>query len=273
MRSLIFLLPRRLISDWVGRLAQIQWSYAWRPVLWEIFCSIFGVNRDEIEKPLAEYPSWDAFFTRKLKEGVRPLSSASYVHPADAVLTESSGIRGGSLVQAKGILYSVSDFLGSGSVETMLEGGQALTYYLSPKDYHRVHSPVSGEIVRICYRPGDLFPVNSWAVHHVPRLFSINERMIVEIRTPHGIVFLVMVGALNVGKISLSFLDEQIRSRQVEVRNFFPTLSINKGQELGCFHLGSTVVILADASAAQALQLGRLKAGVVRMGSSENVSH
>src|SRR5690606_21741857 len=127
-----------------------------------------------------------------------------------------------------------------------LEGGGYLTYYLCPTDYHRVHSPVSGQLLHALHVPGTLWPVNAMSVQQTEELFLVNERLVMELKTPQGPVFVVMVGATNVGQMSASFDPKIVTNRRVLAgrKDYDPPISIKVGEELGIFHMGSTVVVL-----------------------------
>lgn len=226
-------------SGVVGFLSDVRWPVFLRPFLWRFLGGAFGVKWEEVEKPLREYASFDSFFTRQLRRGARPVGQAEYLHPADAQITASHPIHSDRLIQAKGAHYSLERFLKDPQALKKYDQGWALTYYLSPKDYHRVHCPVSGVLRRKDSLGRDLWPVNSWAVQRVPDLFIENHRVIFEIESPRGSLSVVMVGALNVGRISSSVSKDQPNLQQ--------------GQELGQFHLGSTVVVIASKQWAEVL--------------------
>lgn len=217
--------------------------------LWTVrwFAKRYRIDLQEAELPIESYLSIGELFTRKLKAGLRPLGG-DVVHPADSSLTQRGRIEKGQLLQVKGSPYSVEDFLNDPEAAVKWEGGHYLTYYLCPTDYHRVHSPVHGFVKTIKYIPGNLWPVNEWSVSHILRLFARNERLIFYIQTQRGTVALVMVGATNVGKMTVSFDPEmqtnQCSSRQVIQKNYDPPQELNSGEELGIFHMGSTVVML-----------------------------
>ena len=132
------------------------------------------------------------------------------------------------------------------------QGGQYLTYYLCPRDYHRVHSPVSGKILSCTHVPGKLWPVNPWSVENITQLFAINERTLTLIETDRGLVMVVMVGATNVGKMTMSFDREIVTNashfRSLNTKEYHPTIDVEKGQELGIFNMGSTVIVLTTPS-------------------------
>lgn len=256
-------LPRKILSRWVGFLVHLKLPLIVRwPVMW-LFARAYKINLAEAEKPLRDYPSLGEFFVRGLKPHVRPLGDHSLLHCADSVVTQIGLIHQATAVQAKGKIYSLAQILGESEIRQVrgapsldvmpsqdsslvskLEGGLFLTYYLCPTDYHRVHAPADGEIVRVKYIPGDLWPVNEWSTHHVSELFCLNERMVIEMKTSQGPLVLVLVGATNVGFIELAF-DASLKANQgqpARERKYAPTVKVKKGEELGRFRMGSTVV-------------------------------
>jgi phosphatidylserine decarboxylase len=242
MINILFLLPKNLLSRFVGFLMQISFG-TW---VIKIFADIYRINISEAEKPLEQYKSIGDFFTRRLKPLSRLLGDSAALHPADSRISQIGIIEKGQLIQAKGKFYSVINLLTDNEALVKFDQGLFATYYLCPTDYHRVHSPVNGQITSVKYIPGQLWPVNDWSTHRIEELFCRNERVVVEISTIWGLVALVFVGATNVGKISLSF-EQKIVSNQgsseIEHVKYNQPLAISKGQELGIFHMGSTVIM------------------------------
>lgn len=265
--SILYVLPKNLISYLFGVMASITWpGFIVRQVI-EGFAKIYKIDLYEAEKDIFEYKSLDDFFTRKLKVGIRPIGKG-VVHPADADLTQQGKIENGTLIQAKGKNFSLKDFLKLDDVTSKLMGGLFFTYYLCPTDYHRVHSPVDGQITEIHYIPGKLWPVNKWSVTSIKNLFAINERVVVIIKTNEGTCALVMVGATNVGKMTLTF-DKDIMTNKLFDRNpIYKKFdkSIKKGDDLGAFHMGSTVVMVYENSFFP--PNAKFVSGKVRMGES-----
>ena len=194
------------------------------------------------------YQSFDEFFTRSLRPDARPVDATrdAIVSPADGRLDSMGGIDTNAVFTVKGRPYRVGELLGDDHEAGRFAGGTGCVIYLSPRDYHRVHSPVDGTITRIRSLPGDYFPVNSIGLAHVGNLFAINRRVVFWIDTSVGAVAVVMVAAIVVGRIT---------ARGIEAHDvphgdhrFEPPLRIARGDELGVFHLGSTVVLLLDAN-------------------------
>jgi len=252
------ILPRNLLSRFVGEL--VSWHLPWplNRISVSIFAHYYNINISEAEKKLSEYDNIQSLFTRRLKPGARHIES-DLVHPADAQLTSHGLIRSDEVIQAKGITYRLSEFLGEDA--TRFIGGYYLTYYLCPTDYHRVHSPAQLTVERVRFIPGDLWPVNETSVRKVPRLFAINER--VAAFGNGGRLAMVMVGATNVGKIKLSFL-EGVSNNGGEIREVTlnPPRVLAPGEEFGVFHMGSTVVVLLDPS----YLVKNVNSGTVRLG-------
>ena len=245
---ILHFIPKNLLSFIVGKLVQIRWPPPLGPwaVRWFIKC--YNIDMSEAEQN--SYPSIGSLFARRLKAGQRPISPSNYVHPADSKIIMAQKIENDHLIQAKNKTYSLKEFIkGTDKEVSILQKGQALTYYLCPTDYHRVHSPVDGEITSCHYIPGRLWPVNPWGVENISQLFSMNERVLIWIQTKRGPIVVAMVGAINVGRITLSFEPKIVTNykhfRKNHKVDYTLPQPLKKGQELGVFHMGSTVIILA----------------------------
>lgn len=217
---------------------------------WSIqtFGKAYNINFDEAEKTADQYISIGDFFVRKLKTGVRPLAESPILHPADSKISQIGEITDGKCIQAKGKFYSVQDLVGGDeALAQQYDQGLFATYYLCPTDYHRVHSPVDGEIVKAIHIAGALWPVNDWSTTNIENLFGVNERVVVEIKGRLGSCLLVFVGATNVGQMRMTFdesLVTNVPSARPGVRSYNPPIPVSKGQDLGAFHMGSTVVMI-----------------------------
>jgi phosphatidylserine decarboxylase len=247
----LYWIPKNLLSYWVGKIIHLQLPRPVRGWLIRSFAKIYRINTDEAEKPIGSYLSIGDFFTRKLKEGCRPIGSSEYVHPADSKMTARGVIIGKQLVQAKGSTYSLGAFLRD-PLEDRWQKGYFITYYLCPTDYHRVHSPVDGIIKEVRYVPGNLWPVNAWSITNVRELFVKNERVVIEIETSKGPVAVVLVGATNVGSIRLAF-EPSLRTNHDHRREerkivYVEPVKIRRGEELGMFCMGSTVIVVATSA-------------------------
>lgn len=245
MLFLLRVLPRNLISRITGWIVHRPLPVKLRLKALNWFATKYKIDMEEAEFPLESYPSIGALFTRRLKPGLRPIQGLM-IHPVDGQLTEQGVIQDGQAFQLKGMKYSLAELIGDAEKARFLEEGYYLTYYLCPTDYHRVHSPVSGEIVEAAHIPGTLWPVNAQSVAKIKELFLVNERLVMEIRMGTQSVFVVMVGATNVGKMTASFDPDIVTNREpVQARKTYdPPVKIKVGDELGIFHMGSTVVVL-----------------------------
>src|SRR5688572_5703332 len=190
---LLSVLPRHAMSSAAGALANRTVPRRLRPAVYRAYSRIFGASPEEAELALTEYRSINAFFTRALKPGLRPVAPNAIVSPADSAVGAAGPIADGTLIQAKGRNYSLSALLGDDALAHRMDGGTFATLYLAPRDYHRVHVPIDGQITSATYIPGELWPVNVFAVTHVADLFSVNERIVVTIRTPNGGLTIVVL--------------------------------------------------------------------------------
>jgi phosphatidylserine decarboxylase len=211
-----------------------------------------GADLDEVERPLAEYGSLDAFFTRRLKDGARPIAADAdaIVSPCDGAIAESGIAGGGRLIQAKGIDYKLENLIPDEEAVKRFEGGAFVTIYLAPRDYHRVHFPVEGSVNGFQHIPGALFPVNRLAANNIGGLFTLNERLVTFTTTPAGEVAVVMVAATGVGHITVTYDAVEThrpgRGRAGPRLRYAAPRPVRRGEELGAFHLGSTVVLLFE---------------------------
>lgn len=243
-----YLLPKRALTQLAGRIASAPMG-ARTTALIRWFAQRYQVNMDEAANPdLASYPTFNDFFTRALKDGARPLSAAPFVCPVDGAISQCGSIEGEQIFQAKGHSYSATALVGgdAGLAQRFARGTFA-TIYLSPRDYHRIHMPCDGELQRMIYVPGDLFSVNPATARSVPGLFARNERVVCVFQTPHGSMVLTLVGATIVGSMATVWHGQvnPPRSSQVCEWRYEPgQVILRRGQEMGRFLLGSTVVLL-----------------------------
>jgi phosphatidylserine decarboxylase len=243
--QLIRALPRKQLSGAMGRLAELPLPPPVSRVVMDGYSRLYAVNRAEAAPIDGEYASFDAFFTRELRPGARPIADARVVCPADGALASHGPVDQGSRLYAKGKPYEVGELIGSEADAARYRGGSFFVVYLSPRDYHRVHAPVDGELSLVRGIPGDLYPVNSVGERHVPRLFSRNNRVSIVIDTAAlGRVTVVMVGATIVGRISVTGIDAP--AVPPGEQHLSPPLAVRRGDEIGVFHLGSTAVVLLE---------------------------
>ncbi|WP_249669722.1 archaetidylserine decarboxylase [Polycladospora coralii] len=241
------LLPKKRLSRFIGSMARKSFS---RHFI-RLYMRLFSIDLSDVKKPIHEFEHLLDFFIRELKPGSRPIASDqnAIVSPVDGVISQFGTIRNGELIQAKGINYTLEELLdGNRAYIDQFNGGQFITIYLSPKDYHRIHAPVSGQVKQISYFPGALYPVNEAGVRLIPGLFAKNERLVTFIERESGPVALIKVGATNVGSIRLSFDDEIItnpaREKQKLDKLYQPPIPFAKGDEVGWFEFGSTIILL-----------------------------
>jgi phosphatidylserine decarboxylase len=245
-----YLLPRHFMTALVWRLARVRTpAVKNRLITW--FARLYDVNLDEVLLEVPDgFATFNDFFVRELEPGARPLADGAdtVVSPVDGTVSFAGDIHGRALFQAKNIAYSLHDLLATDLDQAArFVDGRFATIYLAPYNYHRVHAPVSGELVAASYVPGDLFSVNERTVSKLPGLFRRNERLVMHFATAAGPAALVFVGALNVGSISTPWTGE-IRARKSGVVESLDIAGhpahVDKGDLLGWFNMGSTVVLL-----------------------------
>jgi phosphatidylserine decarboxylase len=253
-----------VLSRLTGRLSDLRLPPAVLAPAIRAYVRAFGADLSEAAEPPEAYASFNAFFTRRLREGARPVAGGEgvVVSPSDSRLSTVGPIPpAGRLEQVKGSSYSIEALVGSPEDAEPFREGVHATLYLSPAMYHRVHSPVDGLVRAWRYVPGRLFPVNGAGVRSIPGLFTRNERVALFVETEaHGPVVVVLVGAANVGRISLAFAD-LVTNRGRAAGRVVPAepVAVRRGDEIGVFNLGSTVVLLAaDRGLAPAAAAGDL---------------
>ncbi|HEY0715036.1 MAG TPA: archaetidylserine decarboxylase, partial [Polyangia bacterium] len=248
VRSLWRLAPQRALSQLIGWSATRNLPGAAGQAVVSSFARQYGIAIEEAEKPLAAYGSLQEFFTRRLRADARPLPPDPdvVVSSADGRVVETGTIQAGQLVDAKGVGFSLSTLLADERAARKLEGGAYAITYLSPRDYHRVHSPVGGTLVAWHHVPGQLFPVNERSVAREPMLFSKNERLVTILEGAAGLAAVVMVAAVGVGHMTASYdpdvatHDDRFSDGIVRSRHFHEPITLKRGDEVGVFNLGST---------------------------------
>ena len=247
-------LPRRQVSRAVGALVRIPvppWLLT--PIL-RVYARAYDANLGEAAPPAGGYRSFLEFFTRRLQAGTRPIpeDESIVVSPADGRVHAAGPVTAGRLLQAKGVDYALDELLGAPEEARAFEGGTQLTVYLSPGDYHRFHWPVSGRIHTVRHLPGELWPVHVAAAATKRGLFAVNERVVASGETTDGGAFAVVaVGALNVGSIRLAMHPVRTnRGAPAQVRTWSDLdLEVERGEEMGWFEMGSTLVVLLSPDA------------------------
>jgi phosphatidylserine decarboxylase len=243
-----YLMPKLAMTRLAGRIASAEWGALTTWVI-EGFISRYKVNMSEaVHEDPAHYKSFNEFFTRPLKEGVRPLASSTWVCPVDGAISQCGAIELDQIFQAKGHQYSTRALVGGdAALAAQFQNGQFATLYLSPRDYHRIHMPIAGKLLRMIHVPGDLFSVNPTTARGVPGLFARNERVVCEFETVQGPMVLVLVGATIVGSMATVWHGQVNPPRPGIVREWHydtQNVLLQKGEEMGRFLLGSTVVML-----------------------------
>jgi phosphatidylserine decarboxylase len=244
-------MPRAQVGQALGHLADVRWSSGLGRAVVGLYSKVYEVDLHDCAER-GGWRSFDAFFTRGLREGTRPVDTdaRAMVSPADGHIGSMGRIDEGSTLLVKGRPYRVGELVGDEDEGRRYAGGLACIIYLSPRDYHRVHSPVGGTVRTIRSLPGDYYPVNAIGMRHVPNLFVRNRRVSIEIETPKetgiGRVTIVMVSAMIVGRVTVT----GIAARDVPFGEHALDVRVEKGDEIGVFHLGSTAVMLTQRSAA-----------------------
>ena len=250
-RLLLTALPKVALSKATGLLTRTRLPQRLRQRFYEWFARRYGADLADVDGELGAFPSLQAFFRRPLRAGARPVTSDALAWPCDGKIVTAGAIHGERIPQVKGHDYELADLLGDAELARQLRGGQQATIYLAPGDYHRVHSPFDGEVLGVEALAGTLFPVNPPAVRSIPRLFARNSRHVFACRMSNGTpAAVVMVGAYNVGDTLVSLARG----------------AVTRGQELGQFGFGSTVVVVLGPGAPPLASIAEHAS--VRMGQS-----
>ncbi len=271
-----YLLPKQAMTALAGKLANLQAGNITTAVIrW--FVKRYNVNMSEAANPdIASYKSFNEFFTRPLRDGVRPIAPAKFICPVDGAISQFGQIEQDQIFQAKGHHYTITSLLGGDkNAATLYENGLFACLYLSPKDYHRIHMPCDGLLQKMTYVPGDLFSVNPITAQGVPGLFARNERVVCEFWSEqHGNFVMVLVGATIVGSMATVWHNAKDgivnppRQSAIQVWTYADqNISLRQNDEMGRFLLGSTVVMLfqkdtmrfnADWRPAREIKLGEV---------------
>ena len=243
-----YLLPKQALTALAGRIASARGGVLTRHLIrW--FVRHYGVDMSEAAEPdIDGYATFNEFFTRALRPGARPLADADLLCPVDGAISQCGAIDGDQIYQAKDHRYTTTALLGGdAALARQFDNGSFATLYLSPKDYHRIHMPCNGRLRRMVHVPGALFSVNPATARGVPGLFARNERVICVFDSAHGPFVLVLVGATIVGSISTIWHGAVNAPRAAQVRDWHYVdgrVTVLRGEEMGRFSLGSTVVLL-----------------------------
>jgi phosphatidylserine decarboxylase len=262
--QLLRVLPRASITRAVGRLVDAELPPAVSSAIVALYVRAYNVDIDEAAPQPGAFRSFDDFFTRALRQGARPPcdSPDALVSPADGRVEALGPIEPGGRILVKGKPYTAADLLGDADDAKRYDGGQFAVVYLSPRDYHRVHSPARGIVRTVRSMPGDYYPVNAIGERHIEGLFARNRRVAILIDTEaHGRVTVVMVSAMIVGRVSVTGIDA--RDVPMGTHTLDPPLCLERSDEIGIFHLGSTAVVFVEPNASPpfTLPLGSVRVG------------
>ncbi|MGE0463689.1 MAG: archaetidylserine decarboxylase [Vicinamibacterales bacterium] len=256
--QLLRALPRSHVSRAVGRVCELPLSPGLSTAATGTFARLAGVDMRDVAPRDRPYPTFDAFFIRPLRPGARPVGRARVVSPADGRVVAMGRIASGGCFHVKQQDYTADELIGEDAAAYV--GGSFAVVYLAPRDYHRVHAPVAGDVHLVRGMPGDLFPVNSLGERHVPRLLARNQRVVVFIETAElGRVAVVLVGAFIVGRITVGMVEGRVVPPGDHIVE--PAVHVEPGDEIGVFHLGSTVVVLTGRECRPLRDIGPVQYG------------
>jgi len=269
LKFLFQVMPHHAVSRVVYLITRLRGPQV--PLMIQWFVKRYGVNMDDAEESeIGYYQTFNEFFIRELKHNIRPVvpGDNTLACPCDGKISQAGSIRAGAIMQAKGRAYSVLELLGGNKgMAAEFADGQFATIYLAPHDYHRLHMPLDANLVRMIHVPGRLFSVAEWTVQEIPRLFARNERLACYFETAAGPLAMVLVGAINVSAIETVWTGQIVPpgARKISVFDYSHTRKeINKGDEMGRFNMGSTVILLTGG---QVQWLPHIQAGYqVKMG-------
>jgi phosphatidylserine decarboxylase len=252
-----YILPQHFLSNLMARLTHAKCK-VWKNLFIKLIIRLYGVNMNEAKtQDLNEYASFNEFFTRELKPGVRtfPTETKAIACPADGAVSQAGPIESGNIFQAKGKSFTTTDLLGGDTARAKpFQDGVFTTIYLSPKDYHRLHMPITGSLREMVHIPGRLFSVNTATTNSVPGLFARNERVACIFDTEAGPMALIMVGAIFVSSVETVWHGVVTPPTVSSVRNWHydtDAPSLQRGDEMGRFNMGSTIIVLFGKDKAQ----------------------
>ena len=265
----LYALPHHAISRFIFKLTRIESAYVPRAIT--KFSSVFGVDLNQAVNPDPHsYKTFNEFFTRPIKPELRPIANTRLVSPVDGCISQLGAIKQGKIFQAKGYSYTADALLGGDNDQAKkFTDGHFATIYLSPKDYHRIHMPCDGKLKQQTHVPGRLFSVAPHTARTVPNLFARNERVVAVFETEFGDMAMVLVGAINVAAIETVWdgLITPPKGKQISRKDYTnEQINLAKGQEMGRFNMGSTVILLftkdapkfsSDMSSGLALKMGQ----------------
>ena len=271
LKALFYVMPHHAVSRVVYFITRLRGPQVVPMIEW--FVKKYGVDMDEAaESEIAYYQTFNEFFTRPLKDNIRPIAPGdnTLACPCDGTVSQAGPVRAGAILQAKGRGYSVLELLGGDkTMAAQFADGCFATIYLAPRDYHRLHMPLAANMIRMIHVPGRLFSVAEWTVEEIPRLFARNERLACYFETDAGPMVMVLVGAINVSAIETvwSGLVVPPGGKKISEYDYSHTRKeIAKGAEMGRFNMGSTVILLTGnnvewlphIAAGQPVKMGQL---------------
>lgn len=266
-----YLLPKHMLSEAMHWFMQVETPWIKNNTI-KLLSKVYKIDVSEaLEEDITAYPHFNAFFTRALKSDARPIDedANSWVSPADGLISQSSSIEKNRIIQAKCHDYTVEALVG-GDIEyaKKFHNGETAVIYLSPKDYHRVHMPVDAKLLSMTYVPGDLFAVNPATVRNIDGLFARNERVVIRFENEHGPFCLILVGAIFVGSMETVWEGKITPDYEPLIKHWDyaeKNLTFDKGEEIGRFNMGSTVVLLTPNG--QVPELGQIRQNTpIKMG-------
>jgi len=246
-----YILPQHLLSYLAGKVASCQIAFV-KNLFIKWFIKKYAVDLTQAQiQNINEYKNFNAFFTRRLLVNSRPIAQDknTIISPVDGVISAFGNIQKNQILQAKGFEYTLENLLVNDAFVDKLINGEFITLYLSPKDYHRVHMPITGQLLKTIYVPGKLFSVNINTTNHIKNLYAKNERVIVFFQTSLGIMVLILVGAIIVSSINTNWLKKDVLRAAKKIKSWNHSnenIIFAKGAEIGYFELGSTVIVLLE---------------------------
>lgn len=240
-----YCLPQHVFSRFVGVLANCRWVWFKTWAIKRLIRKYHVDLSEALSENLDDYPTFNHFFTRRLKPHLRPIAFGDQVvvSPADGIVSQVGDIQNGFIFQAKKFNYTVQSLLGDSAMASKFLGGRFATFYLAPRNYHRVHMPLTGTLRETIYVPGQLFSVNQLTTTSVPNLFARNERLVCLFDTALGPMVVVLVGAMLVGQMRTVW-SQNFHPRKICHKTDWNDIILQKGEELGYFLMGSTVIVL-----------------------------
>ena len=246
-----FVIPQHLLSRLVGFFMNCHWSWLKNKLIsW--FIKHYHVDMRLAEKTrISDYATFNEFFTRKLKPQLRPMSKdkKAIICPVDGVVSQIGSIQDNTIIQAKKKSYTINELLAGNKYAKTFNQGSFVTLYLSPKDYHRIHIPTKGRLIEMIYVPGRLFSVNPATTASIDGLYAKNERVICVFETEFGMMVVILIGALLVGSIHTVWANKVLPNKYKTIQSWQykkKNIVLKRGDELGHFELGSTVIVLFE---------------------------